>query len=89
MDISLYSTAAHVGISPNHLSTLFAQETGENFIEHLTRVRIERAKLLLKTTAMKSADIAGETGFNDPQYFSSVFKKHTGFSPIEYRKKWN
>jgi two-component system response regulator YesN len=86
-DISLYSTASHVGISPNHLSTVFAQETGENFIEYLTRVRIERAKLLLKNTAMKSADIAGETGFNDPHYFSYIFKKNTGFSPREFRNK--
>ena len=86
-DISLYSTAAHVGISPNHLSTVFAQETGENFIEYLTRVRIERAKLLLKTTAMKSVDIASETGFSDPHYFSYIFKKNTGLSPREWRMK--
>jgi two-component system response regulator YesN len=86
-DLSLYSTAVHVGISPNHLSTVFAQETGENFIEYLTRVRIERAKLLLKSTAMKSADIAGESGFSDPHYFSFIFKKNTGLSPREFRLK--
>jgi two-component system response regulator YesN len=85
-DISLYSTAAHVGISPNHLSTVFAQETGENFIEYLTRVRIERAKLLLKSTTMKSADIANETGFSDPHYFSYINKKNTGVSPREFRQ---
>jgi len=84
-DISLYSTAAYVGISPNHLSTVFVQETGENFIDYLTRVRIERAKLLLKTTAMKSVDIAAETGFSDPHYFSYIFKKNTGLSPREFR----
>jgi len=86
-DISLYSTAAHVGISPNHLSTVFAQETGENFIEYLTKVRIDRAKLLLKSTTMKSADIANETGFSDPHYFSYIFKKNTGLSPREFRLK--
>ena len=84
-DISLYTTASHVGISPNHLSTVFAQETGENFIEYLTRVRIEKAKQLLTDTAMKSADIARETGFSDPHYFSSIFKKNTGLSPREFR----
>jgi len=84
-DISLFSTAAHVGISPNHLSAVFAHETGENFIEYLTKVRIERAKLLLKNTSMKSADIAGETGFKDPHYFSYIFKKNTGLSPREFR----
>ena len=86
-DISLNSTAAYVGISPNHLSTVFVQETGENFIEYLTRVRLDRAKYLLKSTAMRSADISAETGFNDPQYFSSIFKKHTGCSPREFRQK--
>ncbi|MDR1219232.1 MAG: response regulator [Treponema sp.] len=84
-EISLHSTANFAGVSPNHLSAIFAQETGENFIDYLTRVRIEKAKFLLKNTAMKSADIAYETGFNDPHYFSYIFKKNTGMSPREYR----
>ncbi|MFP3091214.1 response regulator transcription factor [Treponema sp. TIM-1] len=88
-DISLHTVASHVGISPNHLSTVFSQETGENFIEYLTKVRIERAKHLLSTTGMKNADIAFETGFSDPHYFSFIFKKHTGLSPREWKKKEN
>jgi two-component system response regulator YesN len=84
-DISLHTVASYVGISPNHLSTVFSQETGENFIEYLTRARIERAKYLLANTAMKSAGIAHETGFSDPHYFSFIFKKNTGLSPREYR----
>jgi two-component system response regulator YesN len=86
-DISLYATAAHIGISPNHLSTVFAQETGENFIEYLTRARIDRAKLLLKSSSMKSSDVAREAGFSDPHYFSYIFKKHTGLSPKEFRQR--
>lgn len=84
-DISLHTVASYVGISPNHLSTVFSQERGENFIEYLTRVRIDKAKQLLENTAMKNADIADETGFNDPHYFSFIFKKNTGLSPREYR----
>jgi two-component system response regulator YesN len=85
-NISLHTVAGHVGISPNHLSTVFSQETGENFVEYLTRVRIEKARQLLRNTAMKSADIAWETGFSDPHYFSFIFKKHTGLSPREWKK---
>jgi two-component system response regulator YesN len=84
-DISLHTVASYVGISPNHLSTVFSQERGENFIEYLTRVRIDKAKQLLENTAMKNADIAYEAGFNDPHYFSFIFKKNTGLSPREYR----
>ncbi|MDR2073091.1 MAG: response regulator [Spirochaetaceae bacterium] len=84
-EISLHSTASYVGISPNHLSTVFSQEMGETFVEYLTRIRIGRAKELLENTAMKSAGIACETGFSDPHYFSFIFKKNTGLSPREYR----
>ena len=83
--LSLNSTAAHVGISPSYLSAVFARETGENFIDYLTRLRIERAKLLLRNTSMKNTDIADETGFKDPHYFSAIFKKITGISPRKFR----
>ncbi|MDR0387851.1 MAG: response regulator [Treponema sp.] len=85
-NISLHTVAGHVGISPNHLSTVFSQETGENFVEYLTRVRIEKAKQLVMNTAMKSADIAWDIGFSDPHYFSFIFKKYTGLSPRKWKK---
>ncbi len=84
-DISLHSVSEEVNVSPNHFSTLFSQETGVTFIEYLTRVRIENAKMLLSTTAMRSAEIAYESGFGDPHYFSFIFKKNTGMSPTEFR----
>ncbi|WP_320120858.1 response regulator [uncultured Sphaerochaeta sp.] len=84
-DISLHSVASIVNVSPNHFSTIFSQETGETFIEYLTRVRINKSKDLLLTTALRSADIAYEVGFGDPHYFSFIFKKHTGISPREFR----
>ena len=84
-DICLHSVAEAVHFSPNHFSTIFSQECGITFIEHLTNVRIEQAKKLLKNTSMRSADIAYEVGFNDPHYFSYIFKKTTGITPREYR----
>ena len=84
--ISLNSVAEHVGMSPNHFSAIFSQETGETFIDRLTSVRLERAKELLRTTAAKAAEIAYMVGYNDPHYFSYVFKKNVGTSPSDYRR---
>ena len=86
-DISLHSVAKVVNISPNHFSTIFSQETGEAFISCITRIRIEQAKTLLKTTQMRASDIGYEVGYNDTNYFSYVFKKHTGMTPKEFRGK--
>ncbi len=84
-DLCLRSTAESVNFSPNHFSAIFSQECGTTFIEYLTSVRIAQAKKLLRTTDMKSADIGYEVGFNDPHYFSFLFKKVSGMSPREWR----
>ena len=84
-DLSLNDVASHVNVSPNHFSTIFSQETGTTFIEYLTSVRIGKAKELLLKNHMKCADIAFEVGYNDPHYFSFIFKKNIGMSPREFR----
>ena len=86
-DTCLKSVASAVNFSPNHFSTIFSQECGMTFIEYLTNVRIEEAKKLLRTTDMKGADIAYESGFSDPHYFSFIFKKTTGLSPRDYKQQ--
>ncbi len=86
-DISLNSVASFVNVSPNHFSTIFSQEVGETFIEHLTGVRISRAKELLLNSSMKCSDITYEVGYSDPHYFSFIFKKNTGVSPSEFRQE--
>ena len=85
--MSLQSTAAFAGLSPNRFSTLFSHEMGETFIEYLIRKRIERACELLMTTDMKSFEVAYASGYNDPHYFSATFKKLKGMSPMEYRRR--
>lgn len=84
-DISLHSVAAHVNISPSHFSTIFSQYTGETFIEYLTKTRIKIAMELLKTTQKRSSEIAYEVGYNDPHYFSYIFKKTAGCTPRDYK----
>jgi two-component system response regulator YesN len=86
-NISLNSVAAYVNVSPSHFSTIFSQETGENFIEYLTKVRIKKAMTLLKMTAHRSAEIAYQVGYNDSHYFSYIFKKTVGMTPKEYRNE--
>ena len=84
-DICLMATAKAVNMSPNHFSSVFSQECGMTYIEYLTAVRIETAKKLLKNTTMRSSEIAYETGFSAPHYFSFIFKKATRLSPLEFR----
>ena len=84
-NISLISVANHVAMSAAYFSTVFSQTTGSSFIAYLTTMRIEKAKELLSSTNMKLSDIALEIGYNEPNYFSHVFRKSTGMTPKEYR----
>jgi len=84
-NLSLNEVANLVNLSASHFSVVFAQETDQTFKDYLTEVRIQKAKELLRTTSLKSADIAYQVGYNDPHYFSFTFKKNTGFSPVEFR----
>ncbi len=84
-DMSLNDVASHAHVSPNHFSTIFSQEAGVTFIEYLTSVRINKARQLLLRNNMKCVDIAFEVGYNDPHYFSYIFKKNCGMSPREFR----
>jgi len=86
-DLSLQQAAEHAGVSPSHLSKIFSQGTGITFIEYLTRTRIRKAMELLLTTGLKSYEVAYRVGYNDAHYFSSLFKKMTGMTTKEFRKR--
>ena len=85
--LSLNDLAELVNLSASHFSVVFSQEACQTFKEYLTEVRITKAKELLRMTTLRSADIAYKVGYNDPHYFSYVFKKGTGLSPIEFRSQ--
>ncbi len=87
-NISLIGTAKHVGMSPAHFSTIFSQIEGKTFISYLTSMRIERAKELLANSDMRLSAIAMEIGYNEPNYFSHVFRKNEGITPKEYRSRF-
>jgi len=86
-NISLNLVAEKVHLSPAHFSTIFSQATNSTFIEYLTDQRITLAKELLVTTNLRLSDIAFDIGYNDPNYFSFIFKKKEKISPKEYRQK--
>ena len=85
-DLSLNSICSYLNISTSYFSTIFKDLTGETFTEVLIRTRMEKAKELLENTTMKNYEIAEKVGFSDESYFSKVFKKMTGMTPMNYMK---
>jgi two-component system response regulator YesN len=86
-EISLHAVARQVSVSPSHFSTIFSQEAGRTFIAYLTETRIRRAMELLKTTSLRSSEIAYRVGYKDPHYFSYIFKASAGCTPTEFRRR--
>lgn len=78
--------AAH--LSPSHFSALIRKESGATFTDLLNRMRIERAAERLVRTDQSLALIALETGFEDQSYFTKVFRKYRGLTPLHYRRKF-
>lgn len=84
-EFSLNVIAAHIGVSPSYFSSIFKQETGQSFVEYLTKTRIDKACELLRCTTLRTAEVGEQVGYNDPHYFSATFKKVMGQSPKDYK----
>jgi two-component system, response regulator YesN len=78
-------------MNADYLGKLFRKEMNDKFPPYITKLRIERAKTLITDKPdIKMYEVAEQSGFgNDPQYFGNVFKKHTGYSPLEFKKTIN
>lgn len=86
-DLGIEEVAEVAGLSISHFCTLFKQATGYTFLEYLTECRMEKAKYMLKHTSVKVYQIAPMVGYQDPKYFTQVFKKATGRTPSEFREE--
>lgn len=84
-NMTLDEVAAHVYISPYYFSHGFKSFTGMNFMEYLKKVRIEEAKKLLLTSKMSLKNISKKVGYQDPNYFSRVFRNMVGIPPSDFR----
>ncbi|OAB45788.1 response regulator [Paenibacillus antarcticus] len=85
-DTSVKMIADKVFLHPVYLSKIYKSETGESLSDYMIRKRMERALYLLKNSNMKIYEITSELGYQNPQYFSKMFKKHYGVTPHEYRE---
>ena len=81
--LNLAYIAQHFGFSASYLSRKFKQETGINFIEYLTNLRMKKAMNIARAN-VKMYQAAAEVGIPDPNYFSRCFKKYAGMSYSEY-----
>ncbi|MGO4107677.1 response regulator transcription factor [Paenibacillus sp. YAF4_2] len=85
-EISIQSLSEKFYLSPTYLSQLFKKEVGENFVEYLSRQRIQYACKLLAETDMTVSQIGEKCGFNDYFYFTRIFKRLNGMTPTQYRE---
>jgi two-component system, response regulator YesN len=87
--LTLTDVAKHFHFNPSYLSSYFSTHNNEGFIEYLNRIRIEEASKLLVEEKATISEISGIVGYSDHSYFCKVFKKITGLSPSQFRRKQN
>ena len=90
LDLGMPTTkylADKVNLSSNYLGDLLKKETGKNTKEHINDFLVNKAKTILLNTERNVSEIAYELGFNYPHYFSRLFKKRTGLTPLKYREQ--
>ena len=85
-EISLEDVAKQVGVTPQHFSKIFKLETGTNYVDWVTELRMEQAKKYLLRGKPTMKEVCFLVGYKDPNYFSRIFKRIVGMPPREYVK---
>lgn len=88
-ELSVPKIARQIGISPNYLGNLFKKAEHMSITEYIAAVRVNQAKLLLAHSMKPVSEVAESLGYSNQYYFSSHFKKITGYSPLIFRKKFS
>ncbi len=86
-DLKLEDLASMAFLSPSYFCTLFKNCVGMTVLEYIQKLRIDQACNLLRETEMKVSDIAGHVGYSDIKFFNQIFKRITGMTPSQYRRK--
>ena len=86
-NITLQDIADANFVNKTYLSHIFKQETGMSFVDFITSVRLERARMLLSETDQKVYEIGSKLGYEDSEYFSRIFKNYFGVTPTLFRQR--
>lgn len=84
-ELELEKVASNFGLSVYYFSRTFKEATGINYSEYINKCRIDIAKELLSNGEMNVKEVCYKVGYNDPNYFSKVFKKYEGVSPVNFK----
>ncbi|KIL40575.1 hypothetical protein SD70_12560 [Gordoniibacillus kamchatkensis] len=84
-DISMNLVAKQQYLNPSYFSKIFHEETGETFSKYVIRLRMEKAKQLLKDSSLKIYEVAQQVGYHDFRHFIKLFKDYEGLTPAQYR----
>jgi two-component system response regulator YesN len=85
--IQLGSVAEAAQVTPAYLSRLFSEYLKTNFVDYLTEFRLEKGEKLIRESGKSIKEIAFEAGYQDPNYFSKIFRKYRGQSPTEFAEE--
>jgi len=87
--ITVSELADYVAISPRNFVRRFKRATSNTPIEYIQRVKIEAAKKILESSNLNIKEVMYDVGYTDNKSFRTLFKRHTGFSPLEYKNKYS
>lgn len=85
--LTLKELSRKAGLSPSHFSFKFYKKTGRSPMDYLIHLRIQRACQFLDNSELRIGEVSEKVGYEDNFYFSRIFKKIMGVSPVKYRKQ--